>query len=305
MMPSSSFTSVDLKSDRIYYTPIIWSYDSLNNGSVKKNAMYIPVYVKGIDQKVLMQFDLGANISGFYKKTLNLLGENSPELKLQIKTTDKKREYFENARISLNEGIILHKEKFYIWKNMGHDTMPGSTPVIGTLGYDILGDYILIIDYINERIALVNELPSELENKLTYIENADLKKFPVILPFKLGGKRIRLLFDTGSSSSQVLTSTKRLKRVAMNREIVPIDSGYSWGRLDIEYKAGVQKLKDPNLYIGNICLGQVRVSGLESLNTTLTLAGRYLYGITGNVMFENRIIIIDKKNNRFGITKKK
>ena len=301
LMPSSSYTSIEIKNDSIYYTPIIWSYDNLSNGDVKKSAMYVPVYIKAFEQSALMQFDLGANVSGFYKKTLNLLIEELPEIQNQIKTTEKGRVYYENAIFSMNEGVTLHKDKFYVWRNMGHDTLPKSMPIIGTIGYDILDDYILIIDYKNERIALVTELPFELEKKVTFIENADLKKFPVILPFKLGKKKVRLLFDTGSSSAQVLTSTKRLKKLAVGREIMPIDSGYSWGKLDIIYKAKIQKIKDPNLYIGNISLGQVEVTGVPKLNKTLTIAGRFLYGFTGNVVFENYIVVIDRKNNRFGI----
>lgn len=302
LMPSSSYSSIEIKNDSIYYTPIIWSYDSLSNGDVKKSAMYVPVYIKAFEQSALMQFDLGANVSGFYKKTLNLLIEELPEIQNQIKTTEKGRVYFENAIISINEGVTLHKDKFYVWNNMGHDTLPKSMPIIGTIGYDILDDYILIIDYKNERIALVKELPFELEKKVNFIENADLKKFPVILPFKLGKKKIRLLFDTGSSSAQVLTSTKRLKKMAVRREITPIDSGYSWGKLDVEYKAKFQKIEDQILYIGEIKLGKVEVTGVESLNKMLTISGNFLYGITGNAMFENRIIVIDRKNNRFGIT---
>lgn len=302
LMPSSSYTSIEIKNDSIYYTPIIWSYDSLSDGDVKKRAMYIPVYIKDFEKNALMQFDLGANVSGFYFKTLNLLIEEFPEIQNHIKTTEKGRVYYENAKISINEGVTLHKDNFYVWRNMGHDTLPKSIPIIGTIGYDILDDYILIVDYKNERIALVKKLPLELEKKVIFIENADLKKFPVILPFKLGKKKIRLLFDTGSSSAQVLTSTKRLKKLAVGREIIPIDSGYSWGKLNVEYKAKSSKFKEPILYIDNINLGKVEVTGVESLNKMFTISGNFLYGITGNIMFGNRIIVIDRKNNRFGIT---
>ena len=303
MMPSSSYTSVEIKNDSIYYTPIIWSYDSLNNGEVKRNAMYVPVYIETLKQNALMQFDIGSNVSGFYKKTINLLIENLPELQENIKTTEKGREYFKNAKLSLNKGVTLNKDKLYMWQNMGHDSLPESMPIIGTIGYDILDENVLIIDYVNHRIALVSELPAEFEKRMTFIEKADLKKFPVILPFKLGTKKIRLFFDTGSSSAQVLTSTRRLKRLAVNREVVPLDSGYSWGKFEVEYRAREQKLKDARLQIGNICLGQVQVSGLDRFNRLFTLTGRYLYGFTGNVMFENCILAIDRKNNRFGITK--
>lgn len=302
-MSSSSFSSIDVKDDSIYNSPIVWNYDTLGNGSVKKGAMYVKVYVKELNENALMQFDLGANLSGFYKKTLNLLIEDSPDMQLRIKSTKKGVKYFENATFSINNGVTLYKDQLYLWKNMGHDTLPESIPTIGTLGYDILKNHVLIIDYINDRIALVNEVPNSLEKELTYISNVDLNKFPPILPFTFGGKKKRLLFDTGSSSHQIITGTKRLKKIAVKRELVAIDSGYSWSKLDIIYKAKVQKTKDPGLYIGDIYLGQAQVNGTDKLNL-ISWAGRYVYGLTGNIMFENCIVVIDRKNNRFGIVKK-
>lgn len=297
---TSSFESVSIKNDSIYYTPMIWSLDTLKNGETKKTAMYIPVYVKDVDQYAKMQLDLGANVSMFYYKTLIALSEESPDIKSRLKLTKKGNCYYENAVLGLNEGVLLEKDKLHVMKNMGHDTLPETMPVIGTIGYDILDDYILIIDYKNDRIALATELPDELEKEVKFIENADLKHFPIILPFKLGQKKIRLFFDTGSSSSQVLTSTRRLKRLAHKREIEPIDSVYSWGKLEVIYKAKTLKNKNPNLFIGDIDLGKVQVTGYDRLNI-ISILGKYLYGITGNVIFENSIIVIDRKNNQFGI----
>jgi hypothetical protein len=299
-MSSSSFTQINIESDSIYYTPIIWNFDTIKNGETNKTAMFIPVYVKDFDQYAKMQLDLGATSSMFYYKTLIALSENYPDINSRLKVTEKGNHFYENSVIAFNEGVLLKKDKLYVMKNMGHDTLPENMPVIGTLGYDILDEYILIIDYINDRSALVSELPVELEKKVKFIENADLKNFPIILPFKLGQKKVRLLFDTGSSSFQVLTSTRRLKKLAVKREIMPIDSVYSWGKVDVVYKAKVQKIKDPNLYLGDINFGKVEVTGLDRLNT-LSILGRYLYGITGNVIFEDCVIVIDRKNNRFGI----
>lgn len=303
-MSSSSFTKISIEGDSIYYTPIIWHLDTLNNSETKKTSMYIPVYVKDFEQYAKMQFDLGANLSMFYHKSLIALSNEYPDINSRLKLTKKGNYFYENAVISLNEGVLLEKDKLYVMKNMGHDSLPDSMPVIGTIGYDILSNRILIIDYVNDRIALVESIPYELEKRITYIPKSDLGKFPIILPFKFGTKKKRLIFDTGSSSAQVLTGTRRLKRLAVKREIMPIDSGYSWDRLDITYKAKTLRIKDPNLSIGNIDLGQVQVTGIDRLNIVSVL-GRYLYGITGNVVFQDCIIVIDRKNNRFGIIKDK
>jgi hypothetical protein len=47
-------------------------------------------------------------------------------------------------------------------------------------------------------------------------------------------------------------------------------------------------------------LGEVNIYGENGLNG-LRLTGNYLYGITGDVIFKNKILIINRKNNTFGI----
>lgn len=168
---------------------MIWSLDTLKNGEVKKTAMYIPVYVNDIEQYAKMQFDLGANVSMFYYKTLSALSEEHTVIKSRLKLTKKGNYYYENAVLGLNNGVVIEKNKLHVMKNMGHDTLPETMPVIGTIGYDILDDYVLIIDYKNDRIALATELPDELEKEVKFIENADLKHYPIILPFKLGDRK--------------------------------------------------------------------------------------------------------------------
>ena len=299
-MTVNTFNGVDIKKDKVYYSPIIWSLDTTDNGKVRKNAFYLPVNIPEIGQKLKMQFDLGATSSAFYLKTINALGVNSPEI-LKSVSVNKDRYSYANTSIKLNDGIQLNADRIPIFRNMGHDTLPSTLPVFGTLGYDIIGDNILILDFINDSIAIVDRLPPEMESIATFIKDADLKKFPVILPFSIGKKKVRLLYDTGSSSFQVLTGTRRLKKASLKREIDVADSVNSWGQKVYLYRAKVPRNKE-NLFIGTYDLGEVDIIGTDNLNP-LSLVGRYLYGIAGNIVFENTIIIIDRKNNRFGMIK--
>ncbi|MDA3818447.1 MAG: hypothetical protein PF486_13780 [Prolixibacteraceae bacterium] len=101
--------------------------------------------------------------------------------------------------------------------------------------------------------------------------------------------------------SSVLTSTKRLKKIAANRKIDTVGFGSSWGVVSPYFKAKEMKI-DNKLFLGNISLGKVEIFGSDDLNF-LSFIGNYLYGITGNVIFNNSILIIDRKNNKFGIIK--
>ncbi len=299
-MTVKNFNEVNLKTDRIHYSPIIWSLDTVANGKVKKSAMYLPVNIQGVSQQLKMQFDLGSNSSIFYLKTITALGENNPEILKNI-SFNKDRYSYINANIALNEGVHLHSDRIPILRNFGQDTLPPNLPIFGTLGYDIIGDNILIIDFVHDSIAIVGKLTGEMENMATFIKDSDLNKFPVILPFRIGDKKVRLFYDTGSSSFQILTGTRRVKKTSKGREIEIADSANSWGQKIYLYRAKVPKQKK-HLFMGPYDFGQVDIIGTDKLNA-LSLSGRYLYGILGNEIFQNAILIIDRKNNRFGIIK--
>ena len=98
----------------------------------------------------------------------------------------------------------------------------------------------------------------------------------------------------------ILTGTNRLKKIAIQRKIEEVDSVSSWGEMIPIFKPVKTKDKIGNLTIGDIDLGTIEIYGGKKLNK-LTYIGKYLYGITGNVVFDNKILIIDRKNNRFGI----
>lgn len=284
----------------IYYSPVHWLNDSNSNFLTEKTSLFIPVKIKGIEKQVYMQLDLGAVVTGFYENTIRAFSEINPEIKESIIETDDKI-YFYNSEIQLNEKTKLSAEKLYIYKNYGSNNIDSSFVIIGTIGYDIIGENVLILDFKNDQVALTKTIPENLINNAHFVENADLDKFPIILPFKLGRKKIRLFYDTGASRFPILTGIKRLKKIATHRKIDTVGYGNSWGKITPFYQANKLKI-DNQLFLGTINLGEVNIYGTEQLKF-LSYTGRYLYGITGNVIFDNSILIIDKKNNKFGIIK--
>jgi hypothetical protein len=98
----------------------------------------------------------------------------------------------------------------------------------------------------------------------------------------------------------IVTGTNRLKKISKHRKIKEVGSVSSWGKEISVFRPIETKNKIGNLVIGNIDLGKPEVYGLMTMNK-LRLLGRYLYGITGNVIFSDKILIINRGKNRFGI----
>jgi hypothetical protein len=300
-MTSQTFDTSFGSETELKYSPIYWQTNTFNKTTIEKSSFVVSVKLQDIEKPLFMQFDLGANRSMLYGNTLSALCEKYPTLR---DDTIKKENYsiFNNAKIEINDSHILTANRLYVKKDFGQSKIDTNYIIIGTLGYDILGDNILILDFKSNRFAISESIPAEMESKACFIDHADLNKFPIILPFRLGKKKIRLFYDTGSSMFPILTGTNRLKKLSKQRKIKEVDFVSSWGKEVLIFKPVETKNKVGNLVIGNIDLGKVEIFGQKKLNN-LSYAGSYLYGFTGNVIFDKKILIINRKDNSFGILK--
>jgi hypothetical protein len=300
-MTSQTFNTFLGPEKDLVYSPIYWQTDTFNKTTIEKSSFLVSVKLQGIEESLYMQFDIGANRSMLYGNTISAFCEKYPTLRENIVD---KEDYsiFNNSKIKINDSHTITADRLYIKKDFGQSKIDTNYIIIGSLGYDILADNILILDFKSNRFAISESIPDEMKSKACFIDNADLNKFPVILPFRLGKKKIRLLYDTGSSMFPVLTGTNRLKKISKQRKIREVDSVSSWGKEVPIFMPVETKDKIGNLIIGNIDLGKVTIFGQKKLNN-LSYVGSYLYGFTGNVIFDDKILIINRKENSFGIIK--
>lgn len=298
-MTSETFETISGTQNDLTYSPIWWQKSISGNKVIEKSSFLVPVKIKGIGEDLFMQFDLGSTRTMLYGNPLSAFCEKYPELQ---KDTLNKGTYIvlNKANISLADNTMLSANRLYVKKDFGQNKIDTGIIIIGSLGYDIIGENSLILDFKSDRYAISKNIPSELESRAKYIEKADINKFPIILPFKFGEKKIRLFYDSGSGMFPILTGTNRLKKISKHRKIIESDSISSWGKQLLVFKPGETKNKIGSLVIGNIDLGKPEIYGIRKMNR-LSILGRYLYGITGNVIFNDKILIINRKTNSFGI----
>jgi len=305
MMTEDTFESVQSDPEELHYAPFYWHLDSLGEKKPEKTSVFVPVTVNGISENLYMQFDLGSTITGFYGETLSALQQKYPHLDSNIVNGSKSR-YFANASIKINDNTSLKADKLYLWEKMGQNNLDTtlvklfrdgeshSSVILGTMGYDMIGTQVLILDFKKDRYALTNYLPTKMKEKIKFIEGADVEKYPVLLPFRFGKRKITLIYDTGAGNSPIMTGTRRLKRLTEKRPLKKLDEASRFGEKHNLYKVEDTK----NLRMGEYNYGKVDVYGLKIFNK-LWLAG--VYGFTGNYLFKDCIVVIDRKNNRFGI----
>lgn len=167
---------------------------------------------------------------------------------------------------------------------------------VGTIAPDLFQNKILIIDYPKHRLCVVDELPKSY-SKANFVD-FKLKEGRIKIPFVINNKERDLLFDTGSSLFTLFTSEANIKDVSDPSTAVSDSIEIStWGNYYYVYG---------NEVVSDVKLGDKLMPNTTAFYTTLEDMTSFfdeeeIWGITGNAYFLSNTVIIDYKNNRFGI----
>lgn len=277
------------------WIPFTWASGRISGRSMDKLAIKIPVTIDELPHTFEMQLDLGAVETMFYEKSLNAYLSKHPSLRNKLDTTkiawinSQPNPIFQHVDLKLGK-VDFKDRDVALYKNFGRE----NSEIIGTIAPDLLQNRILIIDYTSNRMAVTDNLPKEYQD--ASFEKFEIKKGRIRIPFQINGKTEYLMFDTGSSMFALSTSRKNASEIGgdkiIDSLIVP-----SWGKKLTIYGLntvvpimfGNKKLENSVVYYDN------------DENSDYFYESEKIWGITGNAYFFNNIIIIDYKNNRFGV----
>jgi len=292
-------------SGELEWIPFLWVSETISGRYLDKCAINIPVTIDELPNKFTMQFDLGAVRTVFYGNPLKPFLEKYPSLSNKL---DKEKTFVSEGEekimfsdVNLQMGEVLFKgidvELFDGYgQEIASDTINSGAEIhIGTIAADLFNDKILIIDYKLNRMAVTETLPGEYAN--ASFEKIEIESGRIKIPFQINGKIEYLMFDTGSSLFSLITSKQNALAIG-GAEIVDTMRLPSWGtyydfhglKTNTPIMFGNTNLGNPyEYYVDNPALFD---SFFESEN---------IWGITGNAFFLNNVVIIDYRNNRFGV----
>ena len=299
-------TSCSRKTHNLEWIPFTWTSVSLEGRNIEKAAMNISVSIDDISHnKFIMQFDLGAVLTVFYEKALNPFLYDSPLLNTKLDTTktfwyngQPNNPYFNNVNLSLGD-VVFESIKVGLYKNYGteisRDSISPETEIrIGTIGADLVQNKVLIIDYKLSRLAIADTLPAEYQN--ISFEDFIIDNRRIKIPFQINGKKEHLMFDTGASIFTLTTSKQNALSIG-GSEIVDSLTVTSWGEYVTFYGL---KTVFPIMF-GDKDMGSSIVYYSEDTSWDDFYKSENMWGLTGNAFFFNDVVIIDYKNNRFGV----
>jgi len=297
---------------RLHWIKFNWVGDSLGTKYFDKAAIILPIRINGLPfNNLSAQFDLGADQTILYGKSLMALTGKYPTLLKKIDTTKNpfdfegnyKGRYIKNAAFKLDGTLFARRQVAYIY-NYG-DVVPiepaktAGPNMVGTVGADLFQNKILVIDYPNRRLCVLENLPTEMTKKASFVP-FKVRKGRIKLPFTFGGKEHDVMFDTGASVSPIYTAEDNL--IYFTRPGQPvIDSlvASSWGKAITDHA----KMITEEVKLGKTKMPPALVYYRSASDSSMKkfLNEENVVGLTGNVYFLNNIIIIDYKNNRFGV----
>jgi hypothetical protein len=245
-----------------------------------------------------MQFDLGANVSLFYGNALAPFLEAYPSLAGKLDRTGDFPCFYP---ISLGFGdFVLDQLRIFeledFWERVPAGDIDSDKSVdIGTIGSDMFQDKILIIDFPSRRLCVTERMP--LEYQTVAAEIGEIRNNRMLFPFLVDGRRELLMFDTGSSVYPLLTIKENA--LGIGGRLVDVRKATSWGT-DISLN-GHEIVKDVSI-CGKNLKGKTVYYNTSFGSIDNFIASEGIWGVTGNILFLDSIVIIDYKNKTIRIT---
>lgn len=283
--PPSNYLTLKGKTQEI---PIKWVANEISDIS----AMLLPVYIEGIPQKFYMQFDLGSPNTIFYSTTLKSIQLQYPK---KINTNEKENTIslklnLDQMEISSSEFRLKYFGKGINWND------ENAKNIIGTIGTDLLEKRTAILNLKDGKCMFLNNYSKA---ELAGFSDFQFNKRRILLPAKIDNKELNLLYDSGTSAFELVTSKKSWDLYGKKDGKVSISKGNSWGSTLLVKT----KTANKTMSIGNNMLKLSEVTYIEGTSTTQNMLMRLsgMEGLIGNKLFINHKLILDCANEKFKV----
>lgn len=300
-----------LKERSMPWIPFQWESNTVAGRVFEKAGIVALIRVADIPHTFHAQFDLGASSTMLYENTIAPYMAKYPGVVSLVDTTT--TGWINGVKcptvkgIDLTIGKVPFKDRnILLYKGYGTPIAPESMDIpttkhIGTIAADLFKDGVLIIDFPSKRFCGVETVPTYLERDIKFVDMEFIEETNwVFIPMEIGGVTRKVLFDTGSSLFPIISSIEKIAQIADTTQVVDTIRGSSWNNETITYgcKSNVA------VSLAGVTMDDLFVYHAAMLEDE-ALDEMGFWAIIGNRYFIDRIVVIDYKNKRFGISKSK
>lgn len=287
-----------------------WVNDSVSGRYIEKLAILLPVQIENLPNRFLMQLDLGSNQTVIRGNTIGSFYQKYPDLKSKLdsinlcKVQTHECPHINDLNVKIG-GVFDCNVNAACFQGYGvkvpvDSLSPEVEILIGSIGTNVLKDKVLMIDYPNNRMSITDasavDASSYSFSPFQFLkENEDNR---LLLPFSANGQDFRVMFDTGASMFQLSAPEKNARMICDSKAVDSLLIN-SWG----EKQRIIGLESNVELRFGEKVLPQLKVYYDPSNKYDFFYESNNVFGLTGNALFLNDVIVIDYQNKRFGIKK--
>ncbi len=267
--------------------PITWLKTEVSPIS----ALLLPVKIKEIPTQFYMQLDFGSPTTVFYSKPIASIQKKYP---LQFDQVDSSATRSLDFHLS---DMVVSSSRFKIINYGDPISWNGKDEfhIIGTIGTDLLEKRVLMLDFKDDHCDFTESIPNDT-NLRQYV-NFEFKKRRILLPAKIEEEEVTLLYDSGTSAFELITSKKVWDKYAEKDSKPTVNKGNSWGNTLTTYTAS----SNESIWFGKTKMDLSEVTYIEGTsliqNTLMQLSG--MQGMVGNKLFLGRTVVLDCRNQKY------
>lgn len=288
--------------------PFKWYSATIEGKSFDKAAIIVPAKVAGLKGNFIAQFDLGSDATLLYEGALKNYFASRAQLYAQVDTTQR----------GVNDSGVVNYGTTGLPLVMGGSTIPNpllmtkygepvppdslftaSDKLVGTIGSDFLKGRILVIDYPQRRMCVLDSLDRYWRASTAFVP-CKMKNGRFHLPITVGQRTYWAAFDTGASLFPLSTDYNTWQQLvgarAVPRDTLKVNS---WGEKVAFYGAPMRA----DAYLGSIKLPKSSAWFNRNQRLLDFNKSQEVDALTGNAFFLNNVLVLDFKHNKFGVSR--
>ena len=281
------------------WIPFIWEGAEIDGRYFDKVSMFLEGRLPEVGLSGRFQFDLGAPNSVLYE---NNVSDRLNELLARI---DPQRHIVLNgvefpvidSPLSVTPDVELHGVGLLSEHGQGEeDVFADGARLLGTMGADVVRGKCLIIDFPHDRLAILDETPTEYAARAVFTPLQRTPAGHVLLSLTVDGVEKRALFDTGSSIFELMTDKEQWQKLT-DGKVADVLEISMWGEMKAVYGGKARS----DFRLGNWPLEVKMIYRVDEDDWVQFNRAHTLVGLLGNASFLGHVVILDFDSGRFGV----
>jgi hypothetical protein len=290
----------------VRWTSMIWQPQGGAAQTVEHGALLLELHLDGATNPAYMQLDTGCDADLVYRLPYEELAPRAIRLgrdRIAVSGTAAGLRFASEPFHIRREAGFSWAARFLAAAGLHWNALKGKPVLVGTIGTPFLENRILLLDFVAQRLALLEvgaELPPAI-GRLTDFVTLGYRNRKIFVPIAIAGAKYDIFFDTGASAFPLTTSRLHWRDWTGAAPADPrhrVFKTWSWDHYTTSEGAPIKS----SLCLGRACFPSPFAYFETAAAPGFDFASVQADGLIGNALFEGRYtVVLDLPHQRFGL----